>query len=241
MTDDVVAYYRRRAENEVGLIVSEGTGVDRPISVNDANVPRFHGDKALAGWQRVIDAVHEAGGAMAPPICHAAPARARHTDIQAGVRDRAALHAGLPAALACLGCHGEHLGPTGELTRMAGSAAAHARRCGHRSSPTCPASPCIRSPRATSAARSAPRGRHAWRPAEDTPWPAPPRGRRASGPRPGRGPLPGHGQPTGPPTHPRGSSYARAVWSPSLALYRPPPLWSCGVVPLPLLGCRRPP
>lgn len=77
VTDDVVAYYRRRAENEVGLIVSEGTGVDRPISVNDANVPRFHGDKALAGWQRVIDAVHQAGGAMAPQLWHVGAVRAR--------------------------------------------------------------------------------------------------------------------------------------------------------------------
>ena len=77
VTDDVVAYYRRRAENEVGLIVSEGTGVDRPISVNDANVPRFHGDKALAGWQRVIDAVHDAGGAMAPQLWHVGAVRAR--------------------------------------------------------------------------------------------------------------------------------------------------------------------
>ena len=77
VTDEVVAYYRRRAENQVGLIVSEGTGVDRPISVNDANVPRFHGDKALAGWRRVIEAVHQAGGAMAPQLWHVGAVRAR--------------------------------------------------------------------------------------------------------------------------------------------------------------------
>jgi 2,4-dienoyl-CoA reductase-like NADH-dependent reductase (Old Yellow Enzyme family) len=34
-TDEVAAYYRRRAEGHVGLIVSEGTGVDRPASLND--------------------------------------------------------------------------------------------------------------------------------------------------------------------------------------------------------------
>ncbi len=87
VTDDVVSYYRRRAENEVGLIVSEGTGVDRPISVNDANVPRFHGDKALAGWQRVIDAVHEAGGAMAPQLWHVGAVRARDPEFPAGPYD----------------------------------------------------------------------------------------------------------------------------------------------------------
>ncbi|HWU79206.1 MAG TPA: 12-oxophytodienoate reductase, partial [Caulobacter sp.] len=43
-TDEVAAYYRRRAEGQVGLIVTEGTGVARPASLNDANVPRFHGE-----------------------------------------------------------------------------------------------------------------------------------------------------------------------------------------------------
>ena len=65
-TDDVAAYYRRRAEGQVGLIVSEGTGVDRPASLNDPNIPRFHGEAELAGWKAVIDAVHAAGGRMAP-------------------------------------------------------------------------------------------------------------------------------------------------------------------------------
>jgi 2,4-dienoyl-CoA reductase-like NADH-dependent reductase (Old Yellow Enzyme family) len=52
-TDDVAAYYRRRAENDVGLILSEGTVIDRPASSNDPNVPRFHGEDALAGWKKV--------------------------------------------------------------------------------------------------------------------------------------------------------------------------------------------
>ena len=56
------AYYRRRAESEVGLILSEGTVIDRPASRNDPGIPFFHGEAALAGWQRVIDEVHAAGG-----------------------------------------------------------------------------------------------------------------------------------------------------------------------------------
>jgi 2,4-dienoyl-CoA reductase-like NADH-dependent reductase (Old Yellow Enzyme family) len=63
-TPDVAAYYARRA-GEVGLIVSEGTVIDRPASSNDPDVPRFHGGPALEGWQHVIDEVHAAGGAMA--------------------------------------------------------------------------------------------------------------------------------------------------------------------------------
>ncbi|RZA23466.1 MAG: NADH:flavin oxidoreductase [Proteobacteria bacterium] len=68
-TDDVTAYYERRAQGEVGLILSEGTVIDRPSSSNDPNVPRFHGP-ALDGWQKVIHAVTKAGGAMAPQIWH---------------------------------------------------------------------------------------------------------------------------------------------------------------------------
>ncbi len=64
------AYYRRRAEGEVGLILSEGTVVDRPASRNLPHIPLFHGEAALAGWQEVIDAVHDAGGKMGPQIWH---------------------------------------------------------------------------------------------------------------------------------------------------------------------------
>ena len=69
-TDSVAAYYRKRAEGEVGLILSEGTVIDRVSSSNDANIPHFYGGQALAGWQNVIDGVHGAGGAMGPQIWH---------------------------------------------------------------------------------------------------------------------------------------------------------------------------
>ncbi len=64
------AYYRRRAENEVGLIISEGTVVDRPASRNQAQVPLFYGEAALKGWGEVIREVHAAGGRMGPQIWH---------------------------------------------------------------------------------------------------------------------------------------------------------------------------
>ncbi|WP_233872916.1 NADH:flavin oxidoreductase [Paraburkholderia adhaesiva] len=67
---DVAAYYQRRADNGVGLIISEGTVIDRPASRNDPNIPLFHGDAPLNGWQSVIDGVHAAGGAMGPQIWH---------------------------------------------------------------------------------------------------------------------------------------------------------------------------
>jgi 2,4-dienoyl-CoA reductase-like NADH-dependent reductase (Old Yellow Enzyme family) len=67
---DVAAYYRRRAEGGVGLIVTEGTGVNRRGATNDTRVPHFHGEAALAGWAEVVAAVHAAGGKIAPQLWH---------------------------------------------------------------------------------------------------------------------------------------------------------------------------
>src|SRR6218665_740402 len=69
-TDDVVSYYSSRAANDVGLILSEGTVINRPSASNDANVPHFYGEQSLAGWKKVIDGVHAAGGKMGPQIWH---------------------------------------------------------------------------------------------------------------------------------------------------------------------------
>jgi 2,4-dienoyl-CoA reductase-like NADH-dependent reductase (Old Yellow Enzyme family) len=79
-TDDVAAYYRRRAENEVGLIVTEGTGVNRPASLNDPNIPRFHGEAELAAWKKVVDEVHAVGGKIAPQLWHVGAVRTRSED-----------------------------------------------------------------------------------------------------------------------------------------------------------------
>lgn len=67
---NVADYYDRRATGEVGLIISEGTVVDRPASSNDPDVPRFFGEKPLLGWKAVIDKVHAGGGMMAPQLWH---------------------------------------------------------------------------------------------------------------------------------------------------------------------------
>ena len=69
-TEDVANYYGKRAKGEVGLILSEGTVIDRVSASNDPNIPHFYGEQALAGWQNVINKVHSAGGAMGPQIWH---------------------------------------------------------------------------------------------------------------------------------------------------------------------------
>ncbi|WP_090073515.1 NADH:flavin oxidoreductase [Cohaesibacter marisflavi] len=84
-------YYRRRAEGEVGLILSEGTVIDRPASRNQPHIPFFHGKDALAGWQKVIDAVHDAGGAMGPQIWHTGSTRSGDWDPGAPVESPSGL------------------------------------------------------------------------------------------------------------------------------------------------------
>jgi 2,4-dienoyl-CoA reductase-like NADH-dependent reductase (Old Yellow Enzyme family) len=76
---DVAAYYRRRAENGVGLIVTEGTVIDHPASTDSTRVPRFFGVDSLAGWSRVVAAVHGAGGRIMPQIWHVGMRRAPGT------------------------------------------------------------------------------------------------------------------------------------------------------------------
>lgn len=67
---EVTAYYRKRAAGEVGLILSEGTVIDRVSASNDQNIPHFYGEQALSGWQNVVENVHQAGGEMGPQIWH---------------------------------------------------------------------------------------------------------------------------------------------------------------------------
>lgn len=72
---DVAAYYRRRAENHVGLIITEGTVINHPASTNDPRVPHFYGEAALAGWARVVTEVHAAGGRIVPQLWHVGAVR----------------------------------------------------------------------------------------------------------------------------------------------------------------------
>jgi 2,4-dienoyl-CoA reductase-like NADH-dependent reductase (Old Yellow Enzyme family) len=74
-----VDYYRRRAEGGTGLVITEGVVVDRPASRNEPNVPKFYG-VSLEGWKPVVEAVHSAGGAIAPQIWHTGAVRSSTQD-----------------------------------------------------------------------------------------------------------------------------------------------------------------
>ena len=67
---DVRSYYARRAAAGVGLIVTEGTYVGHDSAGQSDRVPRFHGAEQLAGWARVAEDVHAAGGTIVPQLWH---------------------------------------------------------------------------------------------------------------------------------------------------------------------------
>ncbi len=76
----VVEYYRRRAAAGVGLIITEGTTVDHKASNGYPNVPQFFGDAPLAGWKKVVDAVHAEGGKIVPQLWHVGAVRRLGTE-----------------------------------------------------------------------------------------------------------------------------------------------------------------
>lgn len=70
-----VEYYRKRAEGEAGLILTEAIGLDHPVSIGDTglgetDLPLFDGPAAVAAWREVVDAVHAAGSPIFPQLWH---------------------------------------------------------------------------------------------------------------------------------------------------------------------------
>lgn len=71
---EVAAYYRRRVENAVGLIITEGTAINHPSAVEHTSIPNFYGE-GLKGWAKVVEEVHAAGGKIIPQLWHVGTAR----------------------------------------------------------------------------------------------------------------------------------------------------------------------
>jgi N-ethylmaleimide reductase len=78
-TDLIAEHYRQRAS--AGLNIAEATmvaGEARAFGLE----PGIYSDAHAAGWRRVTDAVHAAGGRMALQLWH--PGRATHQDLNGG-------------------------------------------------------------------------------------------------------------------------------------------------------------
>ncbi|HEY1097097.1 MAG TPA: alkene reductase [Alphaproteobacteria bacterium] len=65
--DLMVQYYTQRAS--AGLIITEATSVT-PMGVGYADTPGIWSQEQVAGWKRITDAVHKAGGKIALQLWH---------------------------------------------------------------------------------------------------------------------------------------------------------------------------
>lgn len=76
-TDLMATYYAQRAS--AGLIVTEATAISHQ-GQGYAQVPGLYSEAQLAGWRRVTDAVHQAGGRIVVQLWHVG--RVSHTSLQ---------------------------------------------------------------------------------------------------------------------------------------------------------------
>ncbi len=65
--DLMLTYYRQRAS--AGMIITEGVPV-MPMGVGYANLPGIWSDEQVAGWRRITEAVHAAGGRILMQLWH---------------------------------------------------------------------------------------------------------------------------------------------------------------------------
>ena len=84
-----VTYYAQRAS--AGLIVTEGTQIS-PHGQGYPGTPGIHDAEQIAGWKRVTDAVHAAGGRIFLQLWHVG--RISHPSLQpdGGLRSRLRRH-----------------------------------------------------------------------------------------------------------------------------------------------------
>jgi N-ethylmaleimide reductase len=82
-TDAMTAYYARRAEGGVGLVLTEGTIVHHSAD-GYRNVPHIETPAQVESWRRVVEAVHEAGAKIACQLWHCG--RISHPDFLGGAQ-----------------------------------------------------------------------------------------------------------------------------------------------------------
>jgi len=80
-TEMMAAYYAQRAS--AGLIISEATQI-RPDGQGYLDTPGVHSPEQIAGWRKVTDAVHAAGGRIVCQLWHVG--RISHTSLLGGAQ-----------------------------------------------------------------------------------------------------------------------------------------------------------
>jgi len=99
-SDLAATYYSQRAS--AGLLITEATQV-MPQGMGYLNTPGIHSAEQVAGWRRVVDAVHNAQGRIFLQLWHVG--RISHTLFQPD-------HA-LPVAPSAIAAKGDHYTPEG--------------------------------------------------------------------------------------------------------------------------------
>jgi 2,4-dienoyl-CoA reductase-like NADH-dependent reductase (Old Yellow Enzyme family) len=83
--ENVAAYYRRRAEGGVGLILTEGVSPNTVTATGTPDVPNIVTPEAKAGWRAVVNGVHAARGRIGIQLWHEGPyrnpAKTEHPDV----------------------------------------------------------------------------------------------------------------------------------------------------------------
>ena len=69
-TQEVIAYYSRRAKAEVGLIITEGIEVSHKASSAYPNVPRLDSNEAKDAWKMVVEGIKNNNGAVIAQLWH---------------------------------------------------------------------------------------------------------------------------------------------------------------------------
>jgi 2,4-dienoyl-CoA reductase-like NADH-dependent reductase (Old Yellow Enzyme family) len=108
--DDVVKYYRKRAADGIGLIITEGITIS-PRGKGTFNLPGLYTKQQVESWKRVTDAVHEEGGTIIAQLWHVG--RLTHHKVTGGFSPQA------PSAIRANGhVHrfGEPFDPPEEMT-----------------------------------------------------------------------------------------------------------------------------
>lgn len=76
--EDVVEYYRRRAADGIGLIITEGVVIS-PRAKGNPGVPGIYTNEQIHAWKKVTGAVHQEGGTIIAQIWHVG--RASHHEL----------------------------------------------------------------------------------------------------------------------------------------------------------------
>ncbi|MBX9955926.1 alkene reductase [Peribacillus simplex] len=86
VNDLTVEYYRKRAQDGIGLIITEGVVIS-PRAKGNPGVPGIYTQEQIDGWKIVTEAVHAEGGTIIAQIWHVG--RASHHEIAGGLPPQA--------------------------------------------------------------------------------------------------------------------------------------------------------